>query len=64
MQAVQTRSSGFFFLKLIGLWTELDNYVRIPECKCDAAKKIAKMNEEEKGHQFLMGLDDENDSTM
>jgi len=51
-------------LKLIGLWTELDNYVRIPECKCDAAKKIAKMNEEEKGHQFLMGLDDENDSTM
>jgi len=53
-----------FFSKLICLWTELDSYVRIPKCKCNAAKKIAKMNEEEKVHQFLIGLDDENYSTV
>jgi len=41
-----------FFSKLMGLWTELDNYVQIPKCKCDVVKKIAKMKKRRKFINF------------
>lgn len=49
--------------KLKTLWDELANYQQIPTCtcggcKCDIKSKIEKQREEEKVHQFLMGLDD------
>jgi len=44
--------------KLTGLWNELRNYNRVPPCKRGAAEKMLKMMEEDKIHQFLMGLDD------
>ncbi|GAU43467.1 hypothetical protein TSUD_141050 [Trifolium subterraneum] len=45
------------------LWDELTNYQQIPRCtcggcKCDIGSKMEKQREEEKVHQFLMGLDD------
>ena len=48
-----------FFSKLIGLWNELDGYVKILACTCGAVAIIAKLLEEDKVYQFLMGLDDE-----
>lgn len=53
-----------FFSKLMGLWSELDNYARFPQCRCGKCEceindKLMKMSEEEKTHQFLMGLDDD-----
>ena len=53
-----------FLSKLMSLWNELSNYVRIPECKCGAAEKILQLTEHDKVHQFLMGLDDEAFSTV
>ena len=53
-----------FLSKLMGLWNELDNYVKIPACTCGAIAKIAKFMEEDKVHQFLMGLDDDSFSTV
>jgi len=47
----------------MGLWNELDNYMKTPACNCGAAAKIAKFREEDKVHQFLMGLDDDSDCT-
>ncbi|MCH83154.1 hypothetical protein A2U01_0003969, partial [Trifolium medium] len=52
-----------YYGKLKTLWDELANYQQIPictcgECKCDIGKKLEKQREEEKVHQFLMGLDD------
>ena len=43
----------------MGLWNELDKYVRIPSCTYGSAKTIVKTMEDDKAHQFLMGLDDE-----
>ena len=43
----------------MGLCIELGNYVKQPKCTCGAAERYAKMNEEDKVHQFLMGLDDD-----
>ena len=53
-----------FYSKLVHLWTEFNNLVKVPVCTCKgcdygAAKKIMAMHEEDKTHQFLMGLDDE-----
>jgi len=48
-----------FFSRLVGLWNELDGYIKIPACTCGSAAKITKLFEDEKVHQFLMGLDDE-----
>ena len=53
-----------FFNKLIGLWNELRNYTKDPPYTNGAVKKIVKMLEEDKVHQFLMGLDDESYSTI
>jgi len=43
----------------MGLWNKLRNYVKQPKCTCGAAERYAKMNEEDKVHQFFMGLDDD-----
>ena len=48
----------------MGLWNKLDNYVKIPTCKCGSAETIVKPMEEDKIHQFLMGLDDAPFSTV
>ena len=53
-----------FFSKLVGLWNELDGYIKILARTCGAAAKITKLLEEDKVHQFLMGLDDEPYSVM
>ena len=53
-----------FFSRLMGLCNELNNYIKISDCKCgpmEGMDKIAKMQEEEMVHQFLMGLDDDDD---
>lgn len=52
-----------YYGKLKSLWDELANYQQIPlctygGCKCDVGIKMEKQREEEKVHQFLMGLDD------
>jgi len=47
-----------FFSKLMSLWGELENYTKVPTSTCGAAEKMAKMLDDEKVHQFLMGLDD------
>lgn len=51
------------------MWDELVNYEPIPVCRCGGCKcKISvildKQREEEKPHQFLMGLDDRMYGTM
>ena len=53
-----------FFNRHVGLWNELENYVKISVCKCEAASKIAKFIEDDKAHQFLMGLDDDSSSPV
>ncbi|MCI07384.1 hypothetical protein A2U01_0028451, partial [Trifolium medium] len=52
-----------YYSKLKTLWDELANYEQIPICKCKGCtcgitSKLEKRREEEKVHQFLMGLDD------
>ena len=42
-----------FFSKLMGLWSELDNYAKFPQCKCGKCEcqinaKLTKMSKEEK----------------
>ncbi|XP_074296720.1 uncharacterized protein LOC141627262 [Silene latifolia] len=46
-----------YYTKLKSIWDELANYSRVPECTCGAAAALTKEREEEKVHQFLMGLD-------
>lgn len=58
-----------YYGKLKTLWNELANYEQIPKCscggcKCDITSQLEKQREEEKVHQFLMGLDDVNYSTV
>ena len=53
-----------FFSKLVGLQSELENQVRFPhcmcgKCKCKIGEQLVKTIEEEKAHQFLIGLNDE-----
>jgi hypothetical protein len=52
-----------YYGKLKKLWEELANYDQIPACKCglctcNISSVLQKKREEEKIHQFLMGLDD------
>ena len=52
-----------YYGKLKTLWDELADCEQIPTCecggyKCSIASKLEKRREEEKVHQFLMGLDD------
>ncbi|KAJ3704814.1 hypothetical protein LUZ61_008519 [Rhynchospora tenuis] len=52
-----------YYTRLKGMWDELSSYIRIPTCTCsgctcNVAGHFLKQQEEEKVHQFLMGLDD------
>ena len=52
-----------YYGKLKTLWDELGNYQQIPTCTCEGCKcnikaQLERRREEEKVHQFLMGLDD------
>ncbi|KAK9742424.1 hypothetical protein RND81_03G171900 [Saponaria officinalis] len=46
-----------YYTRLKAIWDELGNYSRVPQCTCGAAAELAKEREEEKVHQFLLGLD-------
>jgi len=48
-----------YFTKLKSLWDELGTYQILPVCTCDCkcGKAVASMLEQERVHQFLMGLD-------
>ncbi|XP_074299565.1 uncharacterized protein LOC141630693 [Silene latifolia] len=46
-----------YYTQLKTIWDELGNYSKAKECTCGAAASIIKEKEEEKVHQFLMGLD-------
>jgi len=48
-----------FFNKRMGLWNELENCVKRPNCNYGAMEKYVKLAENDKAHQFLMGLDDD-----
>jgi len=53
-----------FYSKLMGMWSELSNYIKISQCTCEKCKcgvgsKVMKMLKEEQTHQFLKGLTDE-----
>jgi len=58
-----------YYGKLKVLWDELANYDQIPKCtcggcKCSIGSQLEKWREEEKVHQFLMGLDDASYATV
>lgn len=46
-----------YFGKLSAKWEEILNYKPLPDCSCEAREKIFKEYQEERIHQFLMGLD-------
>ncbi|CAA7055107.1 unnamed protein product [Microthlaspi erraticum] len=62
VQLVSCRQDGQSVLDYYGrlskLWEELQMYQLIHGCVCGAEAKMANEKEEEKIHQFLMGLDD------
>ncbi|KAL1310047.1 uncharacterized protein [Arachis hypogaea] len=52
-----------YYGKLKTIWDELANYEKIPNCtcggcKCNIGTLLEKRRQEERVHQFLMGLDD------
>ncbi|KAF7821761.1 retroelement pol polyprotein-like [Senna tora] len=58
-----------YYGKLKIIWDELSNYEQMPVCscagcKCDLAAKLEKKQEEDRVHQFLMGLDEDGYGTM
>lgn len=53
-----------YFGKLSALWEELQVYQPIHVCSCGAVAAIAKEREQEKIHQFVMGLDDSRFGSM
>ncbi|KAJ0099677.1 hypothetical protein Patl1_21343 [Pistacia atlantica] len=58
-----------YYGKLKMIWEELGNYEQNPMCRCGGCKcnigtELDKRREEEKLHQFLMGLDDSTYGTM
>ena len=58
-----------FYSKLMGMWSELENYAKVPQCtcgkcECKIGSRITKMAQDEKTHQFFMGLNDEVFSTI
>ena len=58
-----------FYAKLRAMWSELANYVKLPKCscgkcKCDINRQLSRLMEEERSHQFLMGLSDEKYSNI
>ncbi|XP_051143404.1 uncharacterized protein LOC127259834 [Andrographis paniculata] len=58
-----------FYGRIKKLWDDLNDYDQMPlctcnECNCDINAKLTKRSEEEKVHQFLMGLDDTHYNTI
>ncbi|XP_074297008.1 uncharacterized protein LOC141627678 [Silene latifolia] len=51
-----TRSVVDYYTHLKSIWDELANYSHIPNCTCGAAAALTKEREDEKVHQFIMGL--------
>jgi len=54
---------GEFYSKLINLWNELNNLVKLPvctcaSCMCGVTRRIMAKYEEDKAHPFWMGLND------
>ncbi|XP_074284115.1 uncharacterized protein LOC141608671 [Silene latifolia] len=45
-----------YYTHLKSIWDELDKYSRVPDCTCGAKSAFVKEKEEEKVHQFIMGL--------
>ncbi|VFQ89878.1 unnamed protein product [Cuscuta campestris] len=45
--------------KLKTIWDELYNMLKVPACKCGLTALLENQRDEEKVHQFLMGLDNE-----
>ncbi|XP_078171460.1 uncharacterized protein LOC144565545 [Carex rostrata] len=59
----QGQSIVAYYTRLKSMWDELSSYSRVPVCKCGGCKcnvttELFKQREDEKVHQFLMGLDD------
>jgi len=64
-----TLDVGDFYSKLANIWNELINLVKVSTCSCSgcmcgASSKILAMCEEDKTHQFLLGLNDNSYSTL
>jgi len=60
---------GDFYSKLKNLWNELTNLTKVPVCtcsgcKCEVSSKIMGMYEEDRAHQFILGLNDDLYSTL
>ena len=58
-----------YYGKLKMIWDELNNYDKMPVCNCVGCKcnltiVLEKKREEERVHQFLMGLDEEGYGTV
>ncbi|KAA8515426.1 hypothetical protein F0562_018963 [Nyssa sinensis] len=48
-----------YYTRLKAMWDKLWSYCKVPNCVCGAAAEFVKEKEEERVHQFLMGLNDE-----
>ena len=53
-----------FYSKSIGMWCEFEKYAKMPHCtfgKCEfgVGDKVVKVVDEDKIHQFLIGLNDD-----
>ena len=58
-----------FYSKLRNMWNELANYIKMPKCSCgkctcDIGGQVTRLMDEERTHQFLMGLNDEKYSAI
>ncbi|XP_074298073.1 uncharacterized protein LOC141628887 [Silene latifolia] len=56
LQERGTRSVVEYYTHLKSIWDELAKYSRVPNCTCGAKAAFVKEKEEEKVHQFIMGL--------
>ncbi|XP_031396885.1 uncharacterized protein LOC116207907 [Punica granatum] len=52
----EKKSVSEYYSKLKSLWDELDLYLNLPVCSCDAGAQLAAHKEKERVHQFLIGL--------
>jgi len=53
-----------FYSKVMSLWREVEGHIRrtqcvCKKCECDIGAQVTKLFEEEKTHQFLLGLNDD-----
>ncbi|PKI35679.1 hypothetical protein CRG98_043950 [Punica granatum] len=55
----ERKSISEYYSKLKSLWDELELYLDLPPCTCEADIRLAAYKEKEKVHQFLIGLNPE-----